>query len=178
MFLDLAQKNKILKNNDAKKPHKEVVAILQKVASNDETPVVAVDTINAQIKATNETMHQLMYPSIMLRTPLDFLRNEVVAFEMFLNMAMNAKLISFQNETELFNKAIAIWEDIGHIKQSLSLTAFSNLVKQANALLPPVQHYPVPNPDDFPYVAPEDDKEAVAPYVERIKAAPPGTLKE
>ena len=95
IFLDLAQKNKILTRSDAKKPHKEVVAILQKVAADKEGPFVAVNEMNAQIKAVNENMHQLMYPSIIDRTALDFLRNEVVAFEVFLNIAINSKLFFF-----------------------------------------------------------------------------------
>lgn len=174
IFLDLAQKNKVLKSSETKKPHQEILRILEELSKGKQNPDLAVNGLNQQIKAINEQMYQLRYPSVVTRTAHDFLRNEVVAFELFLNMAMNAKMISFEKETELFNKAVALWEDIGHIKQSQSLVAFSNLVKQANALLPEKNHYPVPNPVDFPQLSPDEDLPAFAPHIERKKAAPPG----
>lgn len=178
IFMHLAQKGKLLKNHDAKKPHQGVVAILEGLSSKKVKVEEAILKLNEQVKLVNEHIDEKMrYPTIVTRTERDFLRNEVVAFEMFLNCALNAKLLSFEKETDLFNKAIAIWEDIGHIKQELSIKAFIRTVKQANALLPEQHHYPVPEVEHFPKVSKEDDLEAVAPHVKRIKATAPGEAK-
>ena len=179
IFLHLAQKSKILKSHDAKKPHQEVMSILEGVGSKKVKIEDAITKFNEQVAYVNEHIDpRVRYPIVMVNNERDFLRNEVVAFEMFLNCAMNAKLLSFEKETELFNKAIAVWEDVGHIKQELSIKAFIRTVKQANALLPEEHQYPVPEVDHFPKLAEEDDLEAVAPHVERVKATAPGVAKD
>ncbi|MCH9609582.1 MAG: hypothetical protein S4CHLAM45_15140 [Chlamydiales bacterium] len=177
MFLHLAQKNKQLSLQVSKSMEKKVLKIIEQLTAKSIDSAAAIATINKVIEETNQHLKQIVYPLLVNRTPFDFMRNEVVAFEVFVNQQMNRGNLKLEEEKELFNGAVAIWEDIGHVAQSVTLSQFQDLVKKGNKYLLEGDHYPTPHPKEFPVIGKELDKEVVAPHITRKKHTPPGEAK-
>ncbi len=149
LFLDLSEQSKTLGIKEVRKHHKHAIDILEELSAKKIDAAKAGEQFNDLVKKVNKYLPLAPYPQVDTRSMNDLVRSDIVAFEHFVNQEMNAGHLPLQQETELFNKAMGIWDDVGVDDTQDSVARFSRLVKKANALLPENEHYPIPDMKEY-----------------------------
>jgi hypothetical protein len=80
----------------------------------------------------------------------DYLENQVknnaVAFELFLNHKLKAGLLTLEQENPLFADSLLIWRDVGgKLNPKEGMVQLAKLIHKANSYLPDSEKFPMPD---------------------------------
>ena len=73
-------------------------------------------------------------------------KNNVVAFELFLNHKLKAGLLTLEQENPLFADSLIIWRDVGgKLSAKEAIAQLAKLINKANSYLSEAEKFPLPD---------------------------------
>lgn len=146
MFLGVAKEGPDGNTLKFKEQAVDLLAALSTDAIDSET---AIEQLNFLIARLNEVL-KAPYPAFKNDSDENLVKNEIVAFEHYLNQELKVNHLTVQQEAPLFNDSLKLWESIGNsVSVQEGVSKFKTLIDKLNAYLPENEHYPAPDPDHF-----------------------------
>ncbi len=142
LFLNVAQENKSISHEEMEKFREEAITISTHLQLKEVDISEALSKFNALVERMNSFL-KTPYPTLLLDSPENFVKGEILAFEYYLHQELKANYLTVQQEKPLFNDALQLWEKIGTtLSLQQGLSEFSQIVKKHNSYLPDKSKYP------------------------------------
>jgi hypothetical protein len=140
-FLQVAEKAQTLPRQRCQDLKKKC-EVLKKDLKDD-----SVMALRSFIKEVNQALPEghAPFPPFATDYPENQLKNDIIAFELYLNLLLKCGDLVLEKEAPLFSEAIHLWRDVGHkLSAKEGLSQFIKLIQKGNSYLPQNQQFPLP----------------------------------
>jgi len=148
MFLNPAAKTYFLSKQKVGAIREKCLELLEKIETGKMDPQQGKEAFNALVEVTNKAMNPkevtAPYPSFSTLSAKHQLKNEIVAFEYFLNQKFISGEMALETEEPLFKEAQLLWRDTGMAPSpNQGMEKFTSLIEKVNKELDG-EPYPLP----------------------------------